>query len=457
MSEEEIYCPDCGGTVEDHNYYGYSGPEWRCLDEQPKKERTMEVKLDITEKTIHGIKVVHVKTNNLMSHLAYHCLSGSYHENEDNQGVSHYLEHMFFKGTKKRNYAQISDDAAINGASQNAFTSELDTCYFLTAPAEKYDPCIELLSDMMFNSTFPVEEIEKEKTVIQAERKSYEDSPSSYFWEHMELILLSFKMGHPIIGTEETINNIDQASLIDFKNKFYGKNNMFFLAMTSASAEDIFKSCEKHMKGNGLKEVEVTSLDEPLVPEFKDVNFTRENIQQSYLGMMFDSPEMDNEDEVLDSCMRLYLGGGMYGILGKVIREELGLCYHIGAYQISETPYHGMSCIYTQLDEENVDLAKTRILETLTSISNGNVDESLFECAKAQILAQYCSKMDDPKKLSRSVAKSVLFGFEVNIGKRYNRILGLTFEEFKSYIEGRLKAIIAQHSWVEMSPESETP
>jgi predicted Zn-dependent peptidase len=413
----------------------------------------MEVKLDITEKTIHGIKVVHVKTNNLMSHLAYHCLSGSYHEDEENQGISHYLEHMFFKGTENRDYAQISDDAAINGATQNAFTSELDTCYFLTAPSEKYDPCIELLSDMMFHSTFPVEEVKKENTVIQAERKSYEDSPSSYYWEHMEELLVNFRMGHPVIGTEETIDNINQESLLKFKEEFYGNNNVFFLAMTSASAEDIFASCEKHMKDNGLKEVEVTSLDEPLIPELKDINFTRENIQQSYLSMVFSSPEMNHDDQILESCMRLYLGGGLYGILGKVIREELGLCYHIGAYQIYATPYDGMSCVYTQLDEDNVDLAKERIVEKLTEISNGNVDELLFKCAKAQILAQYCSQMDDPKKLSRWIAKSVLFEFEIDLAKKYNRILDLTFEEFKGYIEGRLETVVANHSWVEMSPE----
>jgi predicted Zn-dependent peptidase len=269
----------------------------------------------------------------------------------------------------------------------------------------------------------------------------------------MEELLVNFRMGHPVIGTEETIDNINQESLLKFKEEFYGNNNVFFLAMTSASAEDIFASCEKHMKDNGLKEVEVTSLDEPLIPELKDINFTRENIQQSYLSMVFSSPEMNHDDQILESCMRLYLGGGLYGILGKVIREELGLCYHIGAYQIYATPYDGMSCVYTQLDEDNVDLAKERIVEKLTEISNGNVDELLFKCAKAQILAQYCSQMDDPKKLSRWIAKSVLFEFEIDLAKKYNRILDLTFEEFKGYIEGRLETVVANHSWVEMSPE----
>jgi predicted Zn-dependent peptidase len=154
--------------------------------------------------------------------------------------------------------------------------------------------------------------------------------------------------------------------------------------------------------------------------------------------------------------MRLYLGGGLYGILCKVIREELGLCYHIGAYPFFSTPHDGASCIYTQLDEDNVPLAKKRILETLQGIVDGDVNETLFKCVKAQILAQYCAKMDDPKKLSRALAKSILFEFEIDIEKNYNRILGLTFEEFKTYIQGRLEIVIASHSWVEMSPEPES-
>jgi predicted Zn-dependent peptidase len=413
----------------------------------------MNVNLDITEKVIHGIKVVHVETNNLMSYFAYHCLSGSYHEEEHNQGVSHYLEHMFFKGTEKRDYEQISDDAAINGATQNAFTSELDTCYHLTAPAENYEQCIELLTDMMFHSVFPEEEVKKENTVIQAERKSYEDSPSSYFWEEMEGQLFNFRMGHRIIGTEETINNIDRDTLIEFREKFYGKNNVIFLVMTSQPSNKIFKACEKYLVDNGLKEVEVTSLDDPLIPELKDISFTRENIQQSYLSMMFGSPHMNHDDDVLEVCMRLYLGGGLYGILCKVIREELGLCYHIGAYPFFQTPTDGASCIYTQLDENNVPLAKERIIETLQKIVDGEVDETLFKCAKAQILSQYCYKMDDPKQLSRSLAKKILFGYEIEIEKNYNRIVDLTFEEFGAYIRERLQNIIDNHSWVEMSPE----
>jgi|SaaInlV_100m_DNA_2_1039680.scaffolds.fasta_scaffold03583_5 predicted Zn-dependent peptidase len=416
----------------------------------------MEVKLDITEKVIHGIKVVHVKTSNLMSHFAFHCLSGSYHENNKNQGVSHYLEHLFFKGTDKRDYEAVSDDAALLGATQNAFTSDLDTSYYLSAPSENYDGCIELLSDMIFNSTFPEGEIEKENTVIQAERKSYEDNPQSYYFNTMEAGLFNFRFGHSIIGTEETIDNIDKEALVDFKDKFYGTNNVIFMTMTSVPAEKVFESCEDYFADNGWSEVDVTSFDEPLAVSLSDFDFKRENIQQSYLSMIYRSPEFNSDDEILEMSMRLYLSGGLYGKLGKIIREELGLCYHIGAYDLTTTPNDGMSCIFTKLDTENVIEAKSNIVKVLSEISNGDIEEGLFKCVKAQILASCCSQMDDPARISRKIAQSILFGVDVNVAEDYKKILDLNYEDFAVYLQKRAQSIIDDHSWVEMLPEEKS-
>jgi predicted Zn-dependent peptidase len=416
----------------------------------------MEVKLDITKKEIHGINVVHVRTSNLMSYFAFHCLSGSYHENEGNQGVSHYLEHLFFKGTEKRNYEDVSDDAALLGASQNAFTSEMDTSYYLRAPSENYDGCIELLSDMIFNSTFPEDEVDKENTVIQAERKSYEDGHQSHYFNTMEKKLLNFRFGHSVIGTEETIDNIDKKSLVDFKNEFYGTNNVIFMVMSSVPSEDIFESCEDYFADHGWGEVSVTNFDEPLVPNLIDIEFTRENIQQSYLSMIYDSPKFNSEDDLLEISMRLYLGGGLYGKLGKVIREELGLCYHIGAYDLITTPSDGISCIFTQLDTENVKKAKSEVVNILKEISEGVIEENLFDCVKAQILASCCSKMDDPARISRQIAQGILFGVEVNVAEDYQKILDLNYESFVLYIQDRAKQILDKHSWVEMKPEEKS-
>jgi predicted Zn-dependent peptidase len=415
----------------------------------------MEVKLEVTKKIIHGIKVVHVKTNNLMSYFAFHCLSGSYHENEENQGVSHYLEHMFFKGTTKREVFQVSDDAAILGATQNAFTSEIDTCYYLTAPATNYDGCIELLSDMMFNSTFPEDEIEKERTVIQAERKSYEDTPSSSYFMKLQNQLFDFKLGHDIIGTEETIDGISRNSLVDFKNNCYGSNNTIFLVISAIDSDKIFESCEDYFENNGLFNVDVTSLDFKIVKELKDVEFTRENIQQSYLSMVFDSIKYNDKNNTFENCARLYLGGGLYGLLPKEVREKLGLCYHIGYYSLEHTPYDGVSCIYTLLDEDNVDKAKEAIVNSLKSLSEGNIDESLFDCAKAQMLADYCYKMDDPKKLSRKVALLTLYDFDINVEEKYNEIVDLQFDDFAVYLKNRAKNILENHCWAVMSPNGE--
>jgi predicted Zn-dependent peptidase len=413
----------------------------------------MKVELKMTKKTIHGINVVHVATSNLMSYVAYHCLSGSYHEDEHNQGVSHYLEHMFFKGTKKRNYSDITDDAALLGASQNAFTSNLDTCYHLTAPFEKVEGCIELLSDMMFNSTFPENEINKERSVIQAERKSGEDDPGRFFFNEFIRNTFNFQLGHRVIGTEETIDNIDQQSLDDFMSANYGSNNTLLLVMTPQTPEVVFGYCETILEGNPFEEIEVTPIKANIIPEYKDYTFHKD-IQQSHLAYLFPAPPMDDENNIVHSLVASAVGSGLFSILGKRIREELGLCYHIGYYGVQQTVTEGNACIYTMLDPDKVELAKTEIAKTLNGLAETGIDEHLFNCAKAKGLASWYSNMDIPAKLSRMIAKHTMLDLPIDIEGDHKVLSELTYDEFNEYAKTYLKTIASNSAWVEMSPNA---
>ena len=171
--------------------------------------------------------------------------------------------------------------------------------------------------------------------------------------------------------------------------------------------------------------------------------------------MVFDSIKHNDKNSTFENCARLYLGGGLYGLLPKEVREKLGLCYYIGYYSLEHTPHDGVSCIYTLLDEDNVDKAKEAIVNSLKSLSEGNIDETLFDCAKAQMLADYCYKMDDPKKLSRKVALFTLYDFDINVEEKYNEIVNLQFDDFAVYLKGRDKNILENHCWAVMSPNGE--
>jgi len=254
--------------------------------------------------------------------------------------------------------------------------------------------------------------------------------------------MFNFGLGHHIIGTEETINNITRETLIDFKKRFYGTDNVFLLVVSSAKSKDIFKSCKKHLKGHGMSTSEVTPLDTSIFKDPKDTIFTHPNIQQSYLTMMYNSSPMNSNNSVLDSCLRSYLGGGLYGILGKVIREELGLCYHIFTYEMQKTMNDGVSAIYVQLDPKNVQLAKDNIIKTLQKIVDSDTDADLYYCAKAQMLSKWCVNMDDPSNLCNSVADSVLFDYELDIESEYHKVNNLTYNSFNKYAKETLETIL---------------
>ena len=419
----------------------------------------MEVDIKIKEKEIHGIKVVHIKNpGSLMSHVAFHFMSGSHGENKKNQGVSHYLEHMFFKGTEKRTYDDINNDAALLGATQNAWTSEMDTCYYLSTPAENYKPAIELLCDQIFNSTFPEEEMEKERTVIQAERKMYDDSPRDNFWTGLEESLFNFQIGHPIIGTEETIDNLTREDLIDYYFNNYGSNNVRLMIVGPMKSKEVFAACKKYLKGHPLKVIKETKIKKTLIKNYVNTNITNEKIQQTHMGLVFRSHSLADKN-VNHKCMLSCLGSGLGSLLGKEIREELGLCYSISAFSLVRTPHDGVDLIHTLLDPDNAQLAREKIMEVLHRASVEGVDELTFKCAKAKMLASWCKTVGNPQGISTPLAKHKIWGLDFDLKKQYEAVKNLNHEEVNEYIKSYLTKVFFDKSskkefcWFSMNPE----
>jgi len=418
----------------------------------------MKVDIKVKEKNIHGIRVVHIKNSgSLMSYVAFHCMSGSFAENKKNQGVAHYLEHMFFKGTTTRSYEDIVDEAALMGAKQNAYTGGYDTCYFLTTPSANYPKAIELLSDQMFNSTFSEDEMNKERSVIQAERKSYDDSPHHDFYAKLESCLFNFQTGHPIIGTEKTIDNLTRQDLIDYYENNYGSNNVVLFISAPVKSKEVFRHCHDMLSGNPFKEIKKAKIKTPLIKNYIDTNVTRHGIQQTHMSLIFQGTPLDYKNKASHECLLTALGGGMSSVLFKRIREELGLCYSINASGVVKNPKEGLDHIYTLLDADKAQLAKDEIMKIIHNLSLNGFDEKSFNCAKAKMLAKICRVLSDPDNLSGPLAKSKLWVYDFDIQKQYDMIDGLTYKKFNKYTMEHLTKVFYgydKHScWFTMNPE----
>jgi predicted Zn-dependent peptidase len=418
----------------------------------------MKIDIKVKEKVINGLRVVHIKnTGSLMSYVGFHCLSGSFAEGRKNQGVSHYLEHMFFKGTKKRNYEDIVDEAALMGAKQNAYTSEFDTCYFLTTPSVNYSKAIELLCDQMFNSTFPQEEMDKERTVIQAERKSYDDSPMHDFYAKLEKSLINFQLGHPVIGTEKTIDSLNRDDLIDYYKTNYGNNNVVLVVSAPFKSKKVFKQCEKYLESNTFGEAKVTKVKDKLIKNYIDTNVSRHGIQQTHMALLFESVPLNYDESAEHGCMINAIGGGMSSLLFKRIREELGLCYSISASPLVKTLDGGLSFIHTLLDESSVLVAKEEIISVIEKVANSGFDDKTFKCSKAKMLSKLCQVVSDPDNLSSPLAKSKLWDYDFDIQKHYDNIENLTLESLNEYAKKYLTETFfgekKKSCWFTMNPE----
>ena len=405
------------------------------------------------EQVIEGIKVLYVHVPfSLNTHVGFFSLSGSFAENEKNQGVSHYLEHLFFKGTKKRDLFMISEDAALLGAEQNAYTSEYNTHYYLNVPKVNTEGAIELLCDMMFNPTFPEEEIEKERTVIQEERKMYEDDPKSSFFEASEMKFFGFQTGHKIVGTEETINSLTKEDFLDFHGRLYGKNTTILVIVGDIGIANITYMCSKYLKNNPFKDNEIVRVEPVILAgSLEDFVFPRPNIQQTYLMGLFSGKGIADKDRAKMVCMLNALGGGMYSPFFKEIREKLGLCYTVWAFDYIHNGICSALGTYIQTDPSKVNLAKNKMIEIIDNVRKNGFDIKSFECAKASQLGSFCRETSDVSRIANIVGKHVTMGVNIDFAENYEGILNLTFDDVNEYASKNLPES-ERICWSQMNP-----
>jgi len=410
--------------------------------------------IKIYNKNIHGIDVVYVRVPfSLTSHVGFFSLSGSYAENEKNQGISHYLEHMFFKGTNKRNCFQISDDAALLGANENAYTSEYNTQYYMNVPSINTEEAIELLCDMMFNPSFPEEEIEKERTVIQEERKMYEDNHQSHFFEETQNNFFKFDVGHRIIGTEETINSFNRNDFVEYRNQMYGLDNTILVIVSDLSHSDIFKFCDRQLSGNPFFHNGLVPIQSEIIqPSDRIFSFKRKNIQQSYLVGLFEGNGKSDKNTTKRKCMINSIGGGMFSIFFKELREKLGLCYSVSSFDFLSNSDKTVMGYFCQTDPKKSKIAMEKMIEINSDIRKNGFQKSVFECSKAEQIGGFCRATSNIANIANVIGKNKLMGIETNFEEDYDSILSLTIDDVNEYAMKYLPKD-EEIYWSIMSPE----
>jgi len=411
---------------------------------------------------INGIKVANIKNQSGIAFFGIAVLAGSNYETPEIAGISHFAEHLFFKGTKSRNWKQINEEFAKLGVMNNAYTSNTEVLYHATCPKENLEKVIALMMDMFFNSTVPKEEMEKERNVIMEEKKMYEDDPKTAFSNAIGKNMFHWKIGHDTIGTFETIRDISRENVLQYLKDKTTLENMVFICAGDVDSADLKRyignnlpSQHPYLRSSGsMNDVGCDHVWSDAITKSDKVKFLmeRDNITQSSVYMMINALPAGHPLYYVEAVLYEALGGGMYSRLFSRIREELGLCYAVGMFTMPlDYPSHRIGNLYGYVSPENVEKFMIESEKVLQDVIKNGLDKDIFECAKTDYLASLLRQTETSLGKAMYASKKLLIYKKASLEDTIEKIRSVTREECNE-LAGKILNV--QYNWAVMNPST---
>ncbi len=357
--------------------------------------------------TIIGEEIPYVKSISLGVWIN----AGSRIEDEEISGVSHFIEHMLFKGTRNRTSKQIASEIDNLGGQINAFTSKECTCYYVKLLDSHIDIGIDVLSDMILNSKFNEDDLDKERSVIIEELKMYEDSPEDLAYDLLtENIYKNDPLGMNIIGTEESLNRLNREKLLDYFNKYYVPNNSVIAISGNFNFDEIINKIEEKFKVWKKRDVNVDIKK----AEFKSCFLTKnKDIEQVNLAMSLEAVPLESDKEVYAlAVINTVFGGSISSRLFQKIREEKGLVYSIYS---SQSLYRkcGELGIFASMSNEHLKEVYESIIEEIKIMKKYYLTDQEIKESKEQLKGSYILGLESTSSRMMSIGRSLLLNNKV--------------------------------------------
>lgn len=337
-----------------------------------------------------GYPVFHAqKADSLICHAQITVNVGSAHEDPDSYGVAHFLEHLCFQGTPTKNKHQISREMDLLG-NYNAGTGYFGTSYYFDALCENFEPGFRVLKESVFDSNYPEYEFEKESRVIVEEWRMYDNYPSETFNNFTLDKCYGYQEGHPIIGTEDSIKAMTPEKLHRFRNRWYGRQNMYILIVNNLSFENTLKIVDKYLPVS--REVEVatdclTSLKTTGIHSFETNRFDQAiyGIVQPWIGLI----------ENFNSGYKPYFTlKALNKHLYEKIRDDLGLCYGVST---SKMTHYDRAYLFTTMltSKDYLQKAQDELFKEFDHVKTNGFPDELFRIAKNKAMFSQLKGMQD--------------------------------------------------------------
>lgn len=347
--------------------------------------------------------------------------TGSINEDDKTTGISHFLEHLFFKGTQKYPAGTMDRILDSKGASVNAATSKDFTHYYIQIPSKDFDLALELHADMLQNPLIPRKELERERPVVIEEISKGKDSPSRRIFDNLYEIVYS-KSNHPykrsVIGTEEVIQNVTREEILDYFNKFYTPD-----AYTTVIVGDVDKNEALNKVANAFKQTKRKQLkvNYPKIKPLAKIETKEEtmDINKTYMMFGFLAPKFaSSKDNYALDVLSVMLTSGKSSILNQKLKEEKRLVLDIDSGNYSQKD-SGLFYLYLTLEPKNEDEAKEALLNELLKIQKGQFDEDLLTKAKNQIKTDTYYSRESISNISDDLGYDFTFSNDINYYENY--------------------------------------
>jgi predicted Zn-dependent peptidase len=364
---------------------------------------------------------------------------GTRDEAKDEAGLAHFVEHLVFKRTKKRNAYQISRDMEAVGGELNAFTSREYTSFVTHSLKEDVELSLDVLSDLVLSPTFDAADIKKEKQVVLQEIHMAEDMLEDNIFDHyFEKSLPKDPLGLPILGNVKSISGMKREKVIAFHERQYGPENILVSVTGAIDHDEVVKLADKHLKfkkkapknaPRGL----LAAPRQPRLSGFRDV--VRRPSEQAHILLGLPSHDFRHPLRYEGVIVNTLLGGGMTSKLYQTVREDRGLVYTIYSQNVTYVDM-GLNLVYAGTEPKKMPLVIELILKEIKKLQKKGVSRSDLDLFKTQVRGQILLGADDIESRLNSIAiNEMVFGQSRSVDEVIRDIEKISLDTIHEYIE----------------------
>ena len=332
--------------------------------------------------------------------------AGSANEKINEWGISHFIEHMVFKGTKNRTAQQISEETDYVGGQSNAFTSRDCTCFYSRTLPEHIELSFDILSDIYHNPKMDVKDINLERSVIKEEISMFEDCPEDLVQDRLlEAVFPNSALGREIAGSAQSVDKLNRDLMLDYMWRYYTPDNTVITVCGKFDENKIEELAVKYFS----QRITTFGGDRIIKPSFTAVDVQWEkDIEQAHLCLSFPSvPVGDDKEDYSLSVLNSVFGGGMSSRIFRSIREERGLCYSVYSYS-SQTEASGILGIYTGLNPDCLNEAEELIHKEISILLKEGITDYELTKGKEQVKAAILMDLESPASRMNYLGKDLL-------------------------------------------------